>query len=142
GGGGGMIALEADPDDPTFKDAQNACEPIMDNAVRPVEMDPEEEAEMREQLLAFSQCIRDHGIDMPDPVFGENGRATLNLDDEEDSARRPDPGDEDFQTASAECSQDGGPFVASASGPSGGTSDDGPTVRMSPASPVDDGEGG
>ena len=36
--------------------------------------DPEQRAEMQEQLLAFSQCIRDHGIDMPDPQFRRGRR--------------------------------------------------------------------
>ena len=38
------------------------------------EIDPEREAEMREELLAFSECMREHGIDMPDPVFSERRR--------------------------------------------------------------------
>ena len=29
---------------------------------------------MREQMLEFAECMRDHGIDMPDPVFGDDGR--------------------------------------------------------------------
>ncbi len=29
---------------------------------------------MREQMLEFAECMRDHGIDMPDPVFADDGR--------------------------------------------------------------------
>ena len=35
---------------------------------------PEEQAEMQEQVLAFAQCMRDHGIDMPDPEFDDRRR--------------------------------------------------------------------
>ena len=42
-----------------------------------IELDPEQQAEMQEQLLDFAQCMRDHGIDMADPVFGEDGRVEI-----------------------------------------------------------------
>ena len=77
GGGGGMIEMTADPDDEGFEEAQEACQPILEDAMGEIELDPEQEAEMREQLLEFAECMRDHGIDMPDPVFGEDGRVTM-----------------------------------------------------------------
>ncbi len=141
GGEGGMIALEADPEDATFQDAQAACEHIMEDAVRNIDIDPEEEAEMRQQLLDFSQCMRDHGIDMPDPVFGDNGRVTVNAEGA-DGERPFDPEDEDFTAASAECSRDGGPFVANATGPSEGSDGQGPTVRIAPGGAPTAGGGG
>ena len=41
-------------------------------------VDPEEAA------LAFAQCMREHGVDMPDPQVGSNGefRVTVNGDPE------------------------------------------------------------
>ena len=74
-GEGGMIVLEeeaADRDE--VQAAQEACEPILEDAMGDLQLDPEQEAEMREELLEFSECMRDHGIDMPDPVFGDDGR--------------------------------------------------------------------
>ena len=42
---------------------------------------------MQEQALAFAQCMREHGIDMPDPQFGNDGNgATVGIGDGE---RRP-----------------------------------------------------
>jgi hypothetical protein len=32
---------------------------------------------MKEQMLAFAQCMRDHGIDMPDPTFDADGRVKI-----------------------------------------------------------------
>ena len=46
---------------------------------------------MREELLEFTECMRDHGIDMPDPVFGDDGRVTM----EATPGERVGPGAED-----------------------------------------------
>jgi hypothetical protein len=51
------------------------------------EFDP---TDMQDELLAFAQCMRDNGIDMPDPDFGEDGRleagpATDSADDDDGS---------------------------------------------------------
>jgi hypothetical protein len=61
-----------------MEEAQKACEPLMANA-RGGEMqrDPEREAEMQQQMLEFAECMREHGIDMPDPEFGSDGRVTI-----------------------------------------------------------------
>ena len=53
-----------------------------------IELDPEQQAEMREQLLEFAECMRDHGIDMADPVFGEDGRVEIRANGP-DEWRRP-----------------------------------------------------
>jgi hypothetical protein len=38
--------------------------------------DPAEEAKARRQALAFARCMREHGVDMPDPQFEGNGAIT------------------------------------------------------------------
>jgi hypothetical protein len=35
--------------------------------------------EGREAALAFAKCMRDQGIDMPDPQFDENGGAQIRI---------------------------------------------------------------
>ena len=35
------------------------------------------DAKTRKAMLAFAQCMREHGVDMPDPKFGEGGRTTM-----------------------------------------------------------------
>jgi hypothetical protein len=54
--------------------AQKECEPLLENA-RP-RLTEEQQNVMQEALLEFAKCMREHGIDMPDPVFGEGGRVT------------------------------------------------------------------
>jgi hypothetical protein len=70
------------PDDPAFKAAQQACNKYLPNGGQPTKPDPQEQ----QQLLAFARCMRQHGIDMPDPdpngggqVIGKN--ATVRPDD-------------------------------------------------------------
>jgi hypothetical protein len=58
--------------------AEEACRKHLD-AIEPPEMSEEQEKEVQEAALAHAQCMRDHGIDMPDPTFGENGRAQIRI---------------------------------------------------------------
>jgi hypothetical protein len=51
------------PDDPAFKAAEQACNKYLPNGGQPPRLDPQEQ----QQLLAFARCMRQHGIDMPDP---------------------------------------------------------------------------
>jgi hypothetical protein len=112
GGGGGVIDITGDADDATFQDAQEACEPLMENAMGDIEIDPEQQAEMEEQMLAFAECMREHGVDMPDPVFGSDGRVTVN------GGPGPEVESDEFEAAAEECGQDGGMVLHAA--PAGG----------------------
>ena len=58
--------------------------------------------ERQEAMLAFAQCMRDHGIDMPDPQFNEDGGATL----QGGPGGAIDPDDPDFQAAEEACRAD------------------------------------
>jgi hypothetical protein len=125
GEGGGMaIAIEGDVEDGRFQEAQEACEPLMANARGNIEIDPEEQAEMQAEMLEFAECMREHGIDMPDPVFSDDGRVTQ---------QGPPPGadgsdfsGEDFEAAADECGR--GEMTMSAR-PAGGDAD-GPSIRV------------
>jgi hypothetical protein len=84
---GGVIAINADaaddgagidPRSDEFNEAQEACGSIMDDVIGDIEIDPEQEAEMRERLLDYAECMREQGIDYPDPVF-EDGRVTVGV---------------------------------------------------------------
>ncbi|MEQ1788199.1 MAG: hypothetical protein ABL966_14185, partial [Acidimicrobiales bacterium] len=59
-------------DQEAFQEANEACGSLLEDAFgdRP-QLSPEEEAEMQDNALAFAECMREHGIDMPDPTFGE-----------------------------------------------------------------------
>lgn len=60
-GGSGTAKLGAN--DKTMKAAQAKCGHLMPNGGKPIKPKPEELAKMR----AFSRCMRQHGVDMPDP---------------------------------------------------------------------------
>ncbi len=120
--GGGILIeqegdAEMDPESDEFQQADEACQPILEDAMGDIGADPERQAEMREQLLEFAECMRDHGIDMEDPVFDENGRVQIKTNGPGGSGGDPRD-DEDFQAAQEACNQDGGMFGR---GPASGT---------------------
>jgi len=74
GGGGVMIEIGDGIDPEEMEAAQEACQPLMADAIGDFEPpDPEELERMQEQMLAFAKCMREHGIDFPDPVFSGDG---------------------------------------------------------------------
>jgi hypothetical protein len=111
--GGGVIQRsgpgEGEPtadDQAEFEAADAECEPILEAARANMPApSPEEQAEMQEQALAFSQCMRDHGVeDFPDPQFEEDGGVTQMLD-------RDVASDPDFEDAQTTCQDEiGGPM--------------------------------
>lgn len=109
--------------------AQEACRPILEEVEGQLpEIDPEQQAEMQDRALAFAECMREHGIDMPDPDFGEDGRISQSIGGPDGGGI--DPGDEDFQEAQEACMEEGGmegPGVIVGGGSVGGSSsaDDG-----------------
>ena len=122
GEGGMVVVQEAEPGDGSpeferdseeFEDAQRECEHFMEDVVGEIEIDPQQQAEMQEEMLAFAECMREHGIDMPDPVFSEDGRV------EAQSGDISDIGSDAFEEASEACG--GGEFRAVAPGDDDGT---------------------
>ena len=77
-----------------------------------------------EQLRVFAQCMRDHGIDMEDPVFDENGRVQIKTNGPSGGGGDP-RNDEDFEAAQEACSPDGGLFGQGPAGPPDSASADG-----------------
>lgn len=67
GADGKVLLRQKKGDDPgKMKKATEACEPLMkdvigDRAQQP--MDPKQ----RDQMVKFARCMREHGVDMPDP---------------------------------------------------------------------------
>jgi hypothetical protein len=65
------------------------------------EIDPE----FQDKMLAFAKCMRDHGIDLPDPQFG-NGGNTITIggpDDGSGDGPKLDPESQAFQDAQTAC---------------------------------------
>jgi hypothetical protein len=116
-GGGPVTNIAKDPatgtrgtkiDKDTFVAAQRACESLLPQGGvngGNAQIDPAFE----QKLLDFAKCMRDHGVDMPDPQFsssGGGGRVTIGLpaDGDDGDAPRIDPESKTFQDAQAACS--------------------------------------
>jgi hypothetical protein len=60
-----------DKGSPKFQAALQACQKVLPNSGRP---SPQQLARMRQGALAFSACMRGHGVpDFPDPTFSGGG---------------------------------------------------------------------
>lgn len=89
GEGGGAIFIgggdETNFDFEAFEEAAAECDPILEDAFGEFEMTPEMEAEIRDQELAFARCMRDNGIDWPDPSGDPTGGVSIELPDDIDA---------------------------------------------------------
>ena len=96
--GGGFIIESDETSFETVEEAEKECSPILGAAFGDFELTPEEEAEMRDRELAFAQCMRDEGIDWPDP--GPDGVSVIEFGTDDDV-------DPDTMNAAMEtCSED------------------------------------
>ena len=86
----------------TVERAERSCRKHLEDA-EPPELSEEEQREMRERALKHAQCMREHGIDFPDPTFGEGGRIEQRL------GGGIDPNDPAFEEAERECGPLGRP---------------------------------
>ncbi len=81
---------EARPDTSKFQEANDACKDLLGDA-GPMNMSPEQQQEMQDQALAFSKCMREHGVNMPDPTFGGEGRMMMKIGPDDGHRPRPTP---------------------------------------------------
>ena len=92
------MRLDRNGDD--FREAREACGTPFGDA-GPPQLSEEEREEMQETMLEFAQCMREHGVDMPDPDFSGGGGVFR--------AGGPgggiDPGSETFQKAQEACQE-------------------------------------
>lgn len=75
--GQGAIEIGGDPDSPTTKRAEAACDGKLDKVAQ--ETSPEEDEEFREGWLAFTECMRGEGIELADPKFEGPGKVRLGI---------------------------------------------------------------
>jgi hypothetical protein len=118
-GGGFTQRLEVGKDDAEkMQAAQQACDHILANAGNfRGELDPEQ----LDKLVDFAQCMREHGVDMPDPttngkggiMFRSNGSASGSDGPDKVTSDGIDPESPEFQAAQEACGSilgaDGGP---------------------------------
>jgi hypothetical protein len=124
GGGGGAgsarpgvaIRIGGDGMDPEkMEKANEACRPLLADAGPMREMTPEERQEMQDKAIEHSRCMREHGIDMPDPVFDSSGGGAM-VRISEAGKGGIDFDSEEFQEASEACGEIFGGAVKSISG--------------------------
>jgi hypothetical protein len=102
-GGGGAMAVQIDPEDEDFLQAEKACEHVMaDSVAEARDIDPERMAQMERRMLAFAQCMRGHGIDFPDPQLDRGGAGGFLFGGPEHELPF-DPKDREFQQAERAC---------------------------------------
>jgi hypothetical protein len=85
-----------------MEEAEGACRKHLDKIEAP-ELSEEQQKEFQEAALAHARCMREHGIDMPDPTFGADGRAEIRIRRRGDGASGPDPDDPKFKAAEEAC---------------------------------------
>jgi len=107
-GGGAVQEITVDPMSPEFEKAQKTCEsklPAFGGVT-----DPAANQEFQDQMLAYARCMREHGIDFPDPTF-EGGGAVSAVGIE----GNVDPNGPAFQEAQKACGSnlpEGGTMVS------------------------------
>jgi hypothetical protein len=93
-----------DPDNPAVKAAMDACKPILDKAVNQGGLKKPSAAD-QERAIKFSQCMRQHGVNIPDPDFSGGGVSIR-----AGGANSPiDPNSPTFQAAQKACDKYFGP---------------------------------
>ena len=106
---------EGEPiDRATMQAAQEACQGLLEGALgEPQELTAEE----KDAMLAFAQCMRDHGIDMPDPQFEGGGAVSIGGGPGECDGPAFDPRSSAFQEAEEACRDELGDFGRGGNGP-------------------------
>jgi hypothetical protein len=90
------VGKSIDRNKDSFKAAEKACGSPLGNA-QP-QLTEEDRQQMQETMLAFAKCMRDHGIDFPDPDFsGGGGGFRIG------PGASFDPNDPDFRQAQKAC---------------------------------------
>jgi hypothetical protein len=88
----GLLPEGVNPDDPKFKAAQQACQQSAPSGGQP----PTRNQQQRQQQLQLARCMRQHGINMPDP--DANGGTDM-------SRSGVDPDGPTFKAAEQACRQ-------------------------------------
>lgn len=118
-GGTGARRLD-DVDSETFEKAREECGAPLGRGGGGPQLTPEQRQEMQDAMLEFANCMREHGVDMPDPEFsGEGGRmlfrqrAQGGIDPDNETFRKAQDACQDvLEDAMPERAGDGGPNLS------------------------------
>ena len=102
GGGPGKAGGDA-MSDPDFQKADAACRKFLQDALPP-KISEEQAKEFKDKALAHARCMREQGVDFPDPRIGEGGEVSVEI-----GGDGIDPESPKFKVAQEKC---GAPFGA------------------------------
>jgi hypothetical protein len=94
---------DIDTDTPEFEAANEECGSIIEDAIP--EGDLPDQAELEDQILELTQCLRDKGFDVPDQQIGDLGSGEIPQASAELQDLQDDP---DFQDATEQCQEETG----------------------------------
>jgi hypothetical protein len=135
GGGGQGFNLQFQGGDPRtdddFQKAQEACGHFLRDAIP--EGDRPDPSEMRDKLHKMTECLRDKGYDVPEPVIVGPGESPPDKPQQPSQELQNLMDDPDFQQAQEDCSKEAG-LPEGGGGPGfqvgpGGGSDNGPSTQ-------------
>lgn len=93
---GGLIINDESANPEQVARALRTCDKEVGRPPIP-ELSAKEEREFRDAALKHAGCMREHGIDFPDPTFGPNGTVKVKI------GPGQHPNDPAFQAADAKC---------------------------------------
>jgi hypothetical protein len=95
--------------------ALQACRQYVRQAFPQLSLTPQQRAQFQQQLVKFAECMRSHGVNIPDPQFNGNGFFGFRQ-----AFRSIDRNSPAFQTALEACQSLRPRFGRGAGGPGGG----------------------
>jgi hypothetical protein len=107
-GRGGIVLQRRGPggDEAALERAAKNCERYLKD-LPPPNLSEEQETKLRDATLAHARCMREQGLDYPDPTFGKGGLIEMKI------GKELDPSNPRVRAAEAKCRQQApGPFSA------------------------------
>ena len=71
--GGGLFRVLRNYSQAQVTKARQACSQYFAQAFPRANLSPQQRAQLQQQLVKFAQCMRSHGVNVPDPTFNNNG---------------------------------------------------------------------
>jgi hypothetical protein len=72
-GGGGFFRQLRNYPQAQVQAAQTACSKYFTQAFPQLNLSPAQRAQAQQQLVKFAECMRSHGVNIPDPTFNSSG---------------------------------------------------------------------
>ena len=72
-GGGGLFRALRNYSQAQVTAARQACQQYFTQAFPRLNVSPAQRAQLRQQLVKFAECMRSHGVNIPDPTTNGNG---------------------------------------------------------------------